>query len=202
MKELNKTIIILLFWVACLPAGTVRVSWDAVTTNQDGTLCTDLSGYRIYYGTSSGSYDDVIDVGNVTSFLIDGLVVETNYFFTMTAYDLSGNESSFSEEVKHFVTHVEDDDEVNPTEFTVVDNHPNPFNNNTIITYSFSYRAFFVSLIVYNIKGQFVETLVSENQTPGVYWIAWDASSYNSGTYLFHLNIDGRSVTGRGLLLK
>ncbi len=188
-------IAILALWVSCLPAETVRVRWDA---NGES----DLSGYKIYYGTSSGSYDDVIDVGNVTSFLIDSLVVKTNYFFTLTAYDSSGNESSFSEEVKHFVTHVEDDDEVNPTEFTLIRNYPNPFNSGTVIVYSFSDGTYPVLLEVVNVKGQVIETLINEVQRPGEQRIAWDASLYSSGVYLFRLTIVGRVVTGKGLLLK
>ncbi len=73
-------------------AETATVSWDANTES-------DLSGYKIYYGTSSGSYDDVVDVGNKTSFSINNLVVGTTYFFVVTAFDFSGNESGFSNEV-------------------------------------------------------------------------------------------------------
>ena len=73
-------------------AETATVSWDANTES-------DLSGYKIYYGTSSGSYDDALDVGNKTSFSINNLGVGTTYFFAVTAYDFSGNESGFSDEV-------------------------------------------------------------------------------------------------------
>ena len=71
---------------------TATVSWDANTES-------DLSGYRIYQGTSSGSYNDALDVGDKTSFSINNLVVGTTYFFVVTAYDFAGNESLFSEEV-------------------------------------------------------------------------------------------------------
>jgi len=59
---------------------------------------TDLSGYKIYYGTKSGSYDFQINVGNKTEWLVD-LILPTTYFFVVTALDFSGNESGFSEEV-------------------------------------------------------------------------------------------------------
>lgn len=86
-------IITSLFFSATLAfAETATVSWDANTES-------DLSGYKIYYGTSSGSYDDVVDVGNTTSFSINNLVVGTTYFFVVTAFDFSGNESGFSNEV-------------------------------------------------------------------------------------------------------
>ena len=76
---------------------SVTVSWNAQTES-------DLSGYKIYYGTESGSYDDVLDVGDTTSFPINNLVVGTTYFFVVTAYDFSGNESGFSDEVSTTIT--------------------------------------------------------------------------------------------------
>ncbi len=36
-------------------AGTITLAWDAPTTNTDGTPLTDLAGYKIYYGPTSGS---------------------------------------------------------------------------------------------------------------------------------------------------
>ena len=82
----------LFFSIAPAFAETATVSWDANTEN-------DLSGYKIYYGTSSGSYDNVLDVGNTTSFVINNLVAGTTYFVVVTAYDFSRNESGFSDEV-------------------------------------------------------------------------------------------------------
>jgi len=75
---------------------SATVSWDANTER-------DLSGYKIYYGTSSGNYDDVLDVGNTTSFIINRLKDMRTYFFAVTAYDLSENESAFSSEVSLFL---------------------------------------------------------------------------------------------------
>lgn len=77
----------------------ITVSWDEVIQNSDGTPITDLQGYRIYYGTVPGNYDVVVDVRNEISHRIGGFVVGITYFFAVTAYDFSGNESEFSEEV-------------------------------------------------------------------------------------------------------
>jgi hypothetical protein len=73
------------------------VTWQAPTTNADGSPLTDLAGYRIYYGRFSGMYTGVVDVGNVTSFRVENLL-RTRYFFSVTAYDRSGNESAFARE--------------------------------------------------------------------------------------------------------
>ena len=59
----------------------------------------DLAGYKIYVGTTSGIYGYPLDVGAVTSFTIPNLLEGGTYYFTATAYDLSGNESAPSLEV-------------------------------------------------------------------------------------------------------
>lgn len=78
------------------------LSWDAPTTNTDGTDLTDLAGYKIYYGTSPGTYDSVIDTGDVTTYKITDLTPAT-YYFVVTAYDKGGNESAYSNEVSKTV---------------------------------------------------------------------------------------------------
>jgi hypothetical protein len=70
----------------------IDLAWDA---NQDP----DLGGYRVYYGTSPREYTNFMDVGNVTNFRLDELREGVTYYIAVTAYDMSGNESDFSEEV-------------------------------------------------------------------------------------------------------
>ena len=77
---------------------TAALSWDAPTTNTDGTDLADLAGYKIYYGTSSGTYDSFIDVAKVTTYTVTELTPAT-YYFAVTAYDEAGNESAYSNEV-------------------------------------------------------------------------------------------------------
>ena len=73
-------------------------SW---TPNQE----TNLAGYKIHYGTLSGEYDHVVDVGNpviqgdTVQATVGGLTDGTPYYFAATAYDRYGFESDYSEEV-------------------------------------------------------------------------------------------------------
>ncbi|MCK6498418.1 MAG: hypothetical protein L6Q38_02950 [Nitrospira sp.] len=71
--------------------GTVTVTWNANTE-------ADLRGYRVYVGKSSGARSQMYDVGNVTSTRLT-LPLGSTYFFVVTAYDSSGNESSPSGEL-------------------------------------------------------------------------------------------------------
>lgn len=76
---------------------SATLSWDAPTTNTDGTALTDLKGYKLYYGSASGSYGASIDVRNVTSYTINNLAPGT-YYFAVTAYNTAGTESGYSNE--------------------------------------------------------------------------------------------------------
>ena len=79
-------------------AGTATLSWNPNSES-------DLSGYKIYYGIASTVYTAVEDVAltatpNSPEFTIASLMDGNTYYFTVTAYDTSGNESNFSNEVR------------------------------------------------------------------------------------------------------
>lgn len=76
---------------------STTLTWDASTTNADGTPLTDLAGYKVYFGNSSGSYTVSVDIGNLTGVIISNLEPGT-WCFAVTAYDTSGNESEYSDE--------------------------------------------------------------------------------------------------------
>jgi hypothetical protein len=61
----------------------------------------DLAGYKVYRATTSGGYGAPIATvqGNITTYIATGLQSGTTYFFIVTAYDSSGNESVPSNEV-------------------------------------------------------------------------------------------------------
>jgi hypothetical protein len=87
-------------------AASVQLSWQAPTTNADGTPLTDLAGYQVYYGPSSGNYTVTLDVGNTLSVSLSGLTAGQTYYFAVTAYDTSENESARSTEVSATPTEV------------------------------------------------------------------------------------------------
>jgi len=70
----------------------VTLAWDPNTEP-------DLAGYRVYVGTSSGVYSAPTNVGNVTTYTVTGLQPGRTNYFVGTAYDSTGFESGFSNEV-------------------------------------------------------------------------------------------------------
>ncbi|MBH0200998.1 MAG: hypothetical protein HP496_01530, partial [Nitrospira sp.] len=79
-------------------SSSVTLTWNANTES-------DLAGYKVYRATSSGKYGTAIAAvpGNTTSYIATGLQFGTTYFFVVTAYDIAGNESAYSNEVSKSV---------------------------------------------------------------------------------------------------
>jgi hypothetical protein len=86
--------------------GAFNVNWTAPVTRADGEplALTDINGYRIYYGDTSGNYTDVAEAsdGAATSATVTGVPVGTSYL-VMTTYDIEGRESAQSAEISKIV---------------------------------------------------------------------------------------------------
>jgi len=78
--------------------GTAILSWGANTES-------DLAGYKVYYGQSR-PYSQSLDVGNITSYTVGGLAEGLTYYFVVTAYNTSGYESGYSNEVSKTIPDV------------------------------------------------------------------------------------------------
>jgi DNA-binding beta-propeller fold protein YncE len=74
-----------------------------------------------------------------------------------------------------------------PIKFSLTQNYPNPFNPETTIKYSIP-EANEVTLQIYNINGQLVNTIVNKYQEKGEYAVTWKPVSVSSGIYFFRLN--------------
>lgn len=88
-----------------------------------------------------------------------------------------------------------------PTEYILRHNYPNPFNPFTIIEYGIPEDSD-VRLIVYNLLGEEIMTLVNEKQVPGMYRVKMDASNLPSGVYLYMIIANDFVETKKLMLLK
>lgn len=79
-------------------SNSVTLAWDPPPPNAS------VAGYRIYYGAAPGAYEQAygegINVGNVNRYTLLGLSGGTRYYFTVTAFDSLGNESTYSNEAQ------------------------------------------------------------------------------------------------------
>jgi len=88
-----------------------------------------------------------------------------------------------------------------PSEIRLFPNYPNPFNAATVIEYSLP-QAGRISLIVYNIIGQKVATLVDGYQDAGYHSVNWNAASLASGVYIYQLQVSSHTLTQKMVLLR
>ncbi len=98
------------------------------------------------------------------------------------------------------------DDVAVPTAFELLQNYPNPFNPTTAIPYNLR-KAAEVKLVVFDILGRRVRTLVKERQAAGNKMIIWDGLSENeervgSGIYFYRLSVDSYSQVKKMVLLR
>jgi 5-hydroxyisourate hydrolase-like protein (transthyretin family) len=83
-------------------------------------------------------------------------------------------------------------DELEPSEFYLAQNYPNPFKEKTIIKYCVAYKSR-VQLTVYNSEGKVIEELVDEEKKPGTYKVEFSTvethrdASLQSGKYFYRL---------------
>lgn len=73
--------------------GSVTLAWDpSAGTNM-------IAGYKVYYGTQSGTYTNIVTVGMATTVTVSNLISGMTYYFAATAFDVTGLESDYSSEV-------------------------------------------------------------------------------------------------------
>jgi hypothetical protein len=79
------------------PSASTTLSWQPPAANLDGTPLTDLAGYRVYWGTTEGTYPYTAQISNVAtrSHTVSGLGVGT-WYFVVTALNSDGVESAYS----------------------------------------------------------------------------------------------------------
>ncbi len=100
------------------------------------------------------------------------------------------------------ITFVEEE-EINEvlTEFLLSNNYPNPFNPTTTIKYQIPELSF-VTLKVYDVLGEEIETIVKEEKTAGTYEVNWYPENLPSGVYFYQMKAGSFVETKRMLLLR
>ncbi len=192
---MNRFILIFLLTGTLLFAQQVEIRWEPNTDH-------DLAGYKIYYGKSKRYYKNWITVGNQTAFTFKTFPDTGRIHLALTAYDSTGNESLFSDEVVFYV-YV---DSLLRQKFQLLPNHPNPFNPVTTIPYRL-YKRVKVKLAIYDILGREVELLVDEEQDAGHYITHWNGRSHEghelpNGVYFARLIIGNFALTRKLTFLK
>jgi hypothetical protein len=88
-----------------------------------------------------------------------------------------------------------------PKEFNLSQNYPNPFNPSTKIAYNIPADGV-VSLIVYDVMGKEVVSLINENKKAGSYETAFDATRLSSGVYFYRLSVGSVNLSKKMIVIK
>ena len=163
-----------------------------------------ISGATIAAGThtatsnNSGAYVLILPTGIYT------VTASMNDYVTGTVENVVVNADQTTT-VNFNIVGVGTDDEVIPATLTaLLGNYPNPFNPSTTISYSVKDPSP-VKLVIYNVKGQKVKTLIDNNQTNGNYKIVWNGKDDNnkavaSGVYYYRMTA-GKYLSTKKMLL-
>lgn len=88
-----------------------------------------------------------------------------------------------------------------PKQFSLEQNYPNPFNPATNISFAINETGF-TNLVIYDVLGKEVTSLVNELLKPGTYSVTWDASGYPSGIYFYKLVVNSFKESKKMILNK
>lgn len=118
------------------------------------------------------------------------------YYYKLAGFTANGTVLFESDEIKIGISGIRD--------FTLEQNHPNPFNPTTTIKYDLNTRSH-VSLKVFDLIGREIATLVDQIQNEGTYSVEFDASKFSqltSGIYFYKLQTDRYSDVKKMILSK
>ncbi|MEP7145812.1 MAG: T9SS type A sorting domain-containing protein [bacterium] len=135
--------------------------------------------FQRWSGTGLGSYTGPNPVANVTN---NSVIVQTAFFDTINV-----GISNYSSSV--------------PDRFALYQNYPNPFNPATNIKFDIA-KSTYTSIIIYNVTGKEVASLVKQNLAPGKYQYTLDASNFPSGIYYYQIKTDAYTEIKKMIVLK
>ncbi len=199
------------------------------TTNTTVTGFSSTGWTTVYTGTYSVPGTGVRWIDLQTPFVYNGTNLEVEICFDNTSYTsnttvksttaanmcfhyhtdnntgctMTGTNSATSRPNLCVFTIVGNENQSNgvPKAFSLSQNYPNPFNPSTIIKYSIP-KTSMVNLIIYDVLGRDVMTLVNDVMQPGEYNALFDASALSSGVYFCKIIAGDYNDTKKMLLVK
>ncbi len=168
-------------------------------SNSEGIILGGLTGMIFHTSNGGNTWD--------SSYLYSGQLRSTFSLNDSLVWIVGGNGTILhTRDLGHVFLSVNEKNNSLPLFFSLSQNYPNPFNPVTKIKYdippSKGARGMITKLIIYDILGREIETLVNETQKPGSYEVAWDGSRYASGVYFYRLMTDEYTETKKMVLIK
>lgn len=180
----------LLLSLSSLNAQNIEISWSL---NPEP----DIHYYGIYRASPFEQETEIARVPASDSLYWDtSISIGEEYQYRILAVDSSGNASRFTEPVSIIadIRSSTPQQSAPPVTFRLHPNYPNPFNPKTNVVYSVA-RTANVSLVIYDVLGNQIKTLIQATQTPGTYQVEWNGTdefgkNVASGIYLVRYEAD------------
>lgn len=185
-----------------------ELSW--VTGNEN-----ELMGYKVFrntvndFNSAAVLNETIISANNAVgpnsySYTDTAIQLETSYYYWIQ-YSTADGYTGVSEVVSAQVLANENDPETLIQGLNLT-NYPNPFNPETTISFTLTEKSF-VRLEVYNVLGQKVKTLVSQDKDKGEHSVVWNGKDQHgkkavSGLYYLRLQAGKMSLLRKVMLLK
>jgi hypothetical protein len=181
-------------WVHSLPDTIDLANFQVCWSGADDPLGSGIRDYAIHVSDNGGSYTVWLMNTASTCSTFTGINGHTYCFYSI-ARDNVGNIQDQVDSIActRVMTAVEEESESNlPKTFSLSQNYPNPFNPQTVIQYALPHDCE-VQIVIYNVLGQKVRTLVNEYQKAGYKRVEWDSKSEQgeevaSGIYFYRIH--------------
>jgi hypothetical protein len=160
--------------------GLVELSWITATeTNNQGFQIERRNGGEFTSVGYIAGHGTTTETQNYT--FVDRTVQTGSYSYRLKQVDFDG---SFA------YSNVVETEVVAPAEFVLDQNYPNPFNPSTMISFRLAVESK-VSMTIFNVLGQEVASLLNGNLVAGSHQVNFDASSLNTGVYMYRIEAAG-----------
>lgn len=167
-----------------------------------------------YFGGSNNEMVSHMVMDTEGNIYFAGYTQSSDFPVTSNAYDNTyngGDSDAFVSKIEGNLadstqSDIKDENESIPDDFILYQNYPNPFNPETTIMFKIPEKQY-VNLNVYNIKGQLVRSLLSDQLPSGFYEIKWDGTvksgrKVSSGIYIYQLKTEKFIFSRKMLMMK
>ena len=194
--------ILLVCLIISLDPRTAHSRWVQTNGPYGGSaFCFAVSGKNLFTGTDRGVF---LCTNNGTSWTAAGLTYTPVHSLSVSDTTLFAGTLSrgvWRRPLSEMITSVRESPSELPATFTLEQNYPNPFNPTTTIRFVLP-RAGFTELMIFNLLGEQVSTVVSERLNAGSYTVSWGAPHLASGVYIYRLQAGDYVETKKLLLIR
>ena len=188
-----------------VPGGLMAVAMDDnIHLSWDRSIDEDFQYFVLEKATNIDFTEpEVIQTADTSYSDVNFTANQTNYY-RLASVDHAGNISEYSAVVEAAVLSIVEN--IVPEVFALYQNYPNPFNPTTQIRYDLPEEKN-VTIIIYDVMGRNIRTLMNVNQTAGYHSIHWDAKNDTgegvaAGMYIYTIQAGEFRATKKMVLLK